>query len=117
MMDENVIDQLFDRINNLEQLNRILEKEVIDVKVELEEKKINDLIKIEKIEEHKIISELDKYLDDEVNAKLFKSDNDLISVIIDYTPYDTVDKILIAGDFNKWEQEEMQKVIKFNISE
>ncbi len=109
-MDENIIDELFNRINSLEQENNILENELSRIKVQQEEKNIKDLLKEEKLDENIIIDELNKFADNEINRKLTRSKKNLQNVTIEYSPFDNVDQIYIAGDFTKWEQVEMKTV-------
>ncbi len=110
-MDDNIIDELFNRINTLEHDNKFLETQLSNLKVLLEDKTINDLFKGEKLNDEKVIEELNEYAEKEINQKLTKSKQNLKNVTIEYFPFDNVDKIQIAGDFTKWEQIEMQKVI------
>ena len=114
-MEANVIDEMFNRINQLEEENKILEMELSNLKVLLEDKNINDLFKGEKLDDQKIIDELEEFADKEINQKLTKSEKNLKTLEIEYFPYDNVDKIYIAGDFTKWEQIEMQNVIIYLI--
>jgi hypothetical protein len=110
-MEGNVIDEMFNRISSLEEENKILEMQLSNLKVLLEDKTINDLFKGEKLDDQKIINELEEYADKEINQKLTKSEKGLKTLEIEYFPFDNVDKIYIAGDFTKWEQIEMQNVI------
>ena len=110
-MDDNIIDELFNRINSLEQENKHLESKLSSIKVQQEEKNIKDLLKDEKLDENILIDELNKFADKEINCKLIRIEQKLQNVTIEYSPYDNLDQIFIAGDFTKWEQVEMQKVI------
>jgi len=109
-MDENIIDELFNRINTLEQENNILENELSRIKVQQEEKKIEDLVSEENLDENIIIDELNKFADNEINRKLTQSEKKLKKITIEYSPFDNLEQIFIAGDFTKWEQLEMKKV-------
>ena len=114
-MEGNVIDEMFYRINQLEEENKLLEMELSNLKVLLEDKNINDLFKGEKLDDQKIIYELEEFADKQINQKLTKSEKNLKTLEIEYFPYDNVDKIYIAADFTKWDQIEMNNVIIYFI--
>jgi hypothetical protein len=100
-LDANVMDELFNRINQLEEENKFLKNRITDLKTEVEKKELNEIIKDD---EDDITKEIDKLNDEESTNPILKSDESLQEVNIEFTPFDPVNEVFIAGDFSKWEK-------------
>ena len=106
-----IIDELFSRIQSLEEENKKLKNKINELEIELVKKEgnIDDLSDTEK-EENKNNKMI---IDDEIEVKPVKS------VSISYIPNEDLRILYIMGDFTNWELVEMKKelsnIFTFNI--
>ena len=113
------MDELFQRINQLEEENKILNKKIIEQDIRLKEKKEKEMLKgiNEKellggldLDENKDNTNTDNRMDidlPDLNKKFTNPNMEEVEII--YTPYEDINKIYIKGDFTKWEKKEMRK--------
>lgn len=121
---DSILNELLERIKNLEKNKEKLKEDIIKKKSEIEkcnteikkskkeEDKINEIILTKKLptekeEEIEIKNALDNYKNLKLNKTLIE--NKVIEYIIEYTSEERFKNLYIMGDFTKWEMIPMEK--------
>ena len=137
MEDDSIINELFDKINNLEKNNEILRKDINKIKKEItefdnknkpenmiignnnEEKCLYDKNKYKFPTEEEDEKATEKFMNDYKNVKFNTSLKESIQyVTIQYTSMEQHSVLYILGDFTKWAPVQMTKykdLFKFSI--
>jgi hypothetical protein len=109
-MEENDLDEIFLRIQKLEEENRLLKEELNSI----ENENYFDMTSLtnftpndDKVEEMNNFKKLNNIPDTLYNQNSTK----LIDIIISYKPYEELDRLEIASDFTGWKKIDMEKVL------
>ena len=124
MKGESVIDELFTRINLLEEENKQLKSKISETDKLLDEKLKKEMFK--DLNEKELLGEIDtteNSQSDKMEIDNEKPTNkinpNLEEVQIIYTPYENIDgKVYVQGELTKWEKKEMRLedgVFHYNI--
>jgi hypothetical protein len=109
MTDANFMDELFQRIHDLESENKILENNIKTVQVELEMKELNNLIEYK--EETDIIKEIELLNEKEGESEIIKVNSNLKEISLEFVPFDNFKEVYIAGDFTNWNRLLLKNVL------
>lgn len=101
-MDANIIDELFNRINILEQENNELKKRIQEKEEENKNKLINKFIEEDVDENYDVEMEIEEF---NTNAQ----ESNIVEETITFTPFDNADNVKISADFTNWEPVDMVK--------
>ena len=108
MAEYNIIDELFQRINELSSEKEMLESNLKTLENDYEDKEMFDLCS-----SNGIVEELEHIINDEKSNIVYQKNNNLKETEINYTPFDNFNEVFIAGDFTNWEKVLMNKVKLF----
>jgi uncharacterized coiled-coil DUF342 family protein len=100
MTETNFMDELFQRINDLESENKILEETIRATQNELDNKALTNSLNIK--EDTQIIQEIELLNQNEANNSIVKVNSNLKEITLEFVPFDNFKEVYIAGDFTNW---------------
>jgi hypothetical protein len=108
MTEANFMDELFQRIHDLESENKLLESSIKSLHNELDQQEISNLVDYK--EDTDIVNEIKLLNQKEGENKIVKVNSNIKEISLEFVPFDNFNEVYIAGDFTNWNKLLVRKV-------